>query len=188
MLNDMDIPKHAKKVFEGIIFDTYQWEQEMYDGSTATFEALKRPGTVQVIPVVGDKIVLAQEEQPLAAKRFTYVGGRQEEGEEPIEVAKRELLEETGLESDDFELIRTYEPSGKFEWKIYVFVARDCRKVAEQGLDAGEKIELHEVDFDEFLKIVSSRDFWERETSNDVFRMIHEGTINEYKKQILGAS
>ena len=45
------MPEHAKKVFSGVMFDVYQWEQEMYDGSTATFEKLTRPDTAQVIPV-----------------------------------------------------------------------------------------------------------------------------------------
>lgn len=37
------IPENAKLVFKGKIFDTYQWEQEMYDGSRVTFEKIKRP-------------------------------------------------------------------------------------------------------------------------------------------------
>ena len=33
----MKLPEQAKKVFDGEIFDVYQWDQEMYDGSTETF-------------------------------------------------------------------------------------------------------------------------------------------------------
>src|SRR5215467_9321922 len=32
------IPEHAERVFQGKIFDVYQWPQKLYDGSTATFE------------------------------------------------------------------------------------------------------------------------------------------------------
>ena len=35
------IPENAKRVFKGIIFDVYQWEQELYNGSKAVFEKLK---------------------------------------------------------------------------------------------------------------------------------------------------
>ena len=56
------IPEHAKKVFEGVLFDVYQWEQECFDGSHATFEAVERLGSVNVIPVVGDKILINDEE------------------------------------------------------------------------------------------------------------------------------
>ena len=58
------IPSHAKKVFSGTIFDVYQWEQEMFDGTTKIFEAAGRPHTALVIPVIDDKIVLSYERQP----------------------------------------------------------------------------------------------------------------------------
>lgn len=35
------IPDHAKCVFKGVIFDVYQWEQKLYNGTTTTFEKLK---------------------------------------------------------------------------------------------------------------------------------------------------
>lgn len=34
----MKIPSTAKRVFKGIIFDVYRWEQEMFDETTSTFE------------------------------------------------------------------------------------------------------------------------------------------------------
>lgn len=52
-------------MFKGVIFDVYQWEQEMFDGTTQTFEKLKRPDTIMVIPVTEDgKIILTEQEQP----------------------------------------------------------------------------------------------------------------------------
>ena len=60
-INCMKIPNKAKKVFEGVIFDIYQWQQEMYDGSTATFEMLDRDNTIQVIATMDDKIILINE-------------------------------------------------------------------------------------------------------------------------------
>lgn len=180
----MKIPPEAKRVFKGVIFDVYQWEQKMFDGSTATFERLKRPGTVEVIPVSGDKIVLAREQQPGTDEAYTFLGGRQEDGEEPLESAKRELLEESGLASDDWELFRTYEPVGKMDWTIYVYIARGCRKVADQHLDAGEKISLVEVGFEEFVEKTISSGFWEKESSNELYRMKHEGKLEDFRKQL----
>ena len=37
----MKVPKQAKRVFKGVIFDVYQWEQEMFDGTKEIFEKLK---------------------------------------------------------------------------------------------------------------------------------------------------
>ena len=180
----MKIPARASRVFSGEIFDVYQWEQKMYDGSTATFEMLKRPATIQVIPVSGDKIFLAHEEQPMKPKRHTLLGGRQEEGEEPLQAAKRELLEEAGLASDDWELLLTFDPVGKMEWTVYVFIARGCRKIQEQRLDSGEKIEVVEMDFDQFIETVTDRNFWGTEISNEFYRWRHEERLEELKQKL----
>ena len=102
----MKIPPEAKCVFKGIIFDVYQWEQKMFDGSTATFEMLKRPNTLQVIAADENYIYLGQEEQPGKGPFFSLFGGRQEPGEDPLAGAKRELLEESGLAADDWELLK----------------------------------------------------------------------------------
>src|SRR5882762_1533858 len=105
----MKLPHNAKKVFQGKIFSVYQWEQQLYDGTTATFEMLKRPGTIQIIPTSDETIYISYEEQPdNKPLSYTLFGGRQEPNEDPLMTAKRELLEETGMESEDWELYKTY--------------------------------------------------------------------------------
>lgn len=181
----MKIPDTAKLVFKGKIFEVFQWEQELYDGTKTTFEALKRPGTIQIIPTIGGKILLSHEEQPNKPLSYTFLGGRAENGEEPLITAKRELLEESGMESDDWELIKTYESEGKIQWNTYLFAARNCEKVAKQNLDAGEKIEVKEVHFDEFLDIVSSEKFWSRDIANDILRKrLEPKKLDEFKNNL----
>lgn len=158
------MPKAAKKVFTGQIFDVYQWEQKMFDGSVVTFERLQRPDTVSIIPVTHEgKIIVGYQEQPSQKPHFTTIAGRVDPGEEILRAAKRELLEETGYQAAEWELLHSYQPTMKIEWVIFTFVARDCKKVAEQNLDAGEKIELKFVNFDEFIEMAARGDFGEHE-------------------------
>ena len=97
------IPENAKLVFKGQIFDVYQWEQELFDGSRATFERLKRPDTAVVFGVLPDgKILLTEQEQPGKPPYIGATGGRIDKGEEPLAAAKRELLEESGYEASEF--------------------------------------------------------------------------------------
>ena len=182
----MKIPSNAKKVFDGIIFDVYQWEQEMFDGSTSTFEMLKRPNTIEVIATEGDKILLSKQSQPNKSDFYSLFGGRAEEGEEPLVTAKRELLEESGLKSENWELLKTYSPIHKIEWDIYMYVARDCVKTLDQKLDAGEKIEIIKCTFEEFIKIVDSDNYWGNELVLDVLRMQKENKLEEFKFRIFG--
>lgn len=153
------IPPQAKKVFKGMIFDVYQWEQKMYDGLTHTFERIKRPDTVIVIPVTKDgKIIICDQEQPHRDKPYlSLISGRVEENEPPEEAAKRELLEETGFEAKDLILWDEHSISDKISWTIYTYIAKGCKKVAEQNLDGGEKIELKFVDFEEFIELLASK-------------------------------
>lgn len=185
----MKIPENAKLVFKGQIFEVFQWEQELYDGSTAIFEGLKRAGTIQIIPTQNKKLFLSHEEQPNKPKSYTFLGGRQEDNEEVLETAKRELLEEAGFESSDWELYKVYQTEGKIQWETYLFIARDCRKVAEPNLDAGEKIEVSEVNFDEFLEIVSTDNFWGQNIANDILRMrLDPQKLEKFRQKIFNKS
>lgn len=180
------IPSHAARVFKGVIFDVYQWEQEMFDGSTATFECLKRPNTVLVIPMIGDTVYYSRQEQPNKEPFLSLLGGRADEGEEPLETAKRELLEEAGLESDEWLELRKYSIPGKFDWDVYYYVARNCRKTAEQNLDSGEKIEIRETDLDSFLSdIVADPSFREHSFKGEVFSAFNSDVAEKLRDEML---
>ncbi|TSA44612.1 NUDIX domain-containing protein, partial [bacterium] len=115
-----NIPAKAKRVFRGVIFDVWQWKQKMFDGSVEIFEKLRRPDTVNVIPVIGNKIMILKQRQPDWKKEKTSLaGGRIDEGEKPLAAAKRELLEETGYASKNWTLWKEQNPSEKMVWTIY---------------------------------------------------------------------
>ena len=142
-----------------MIFDVYQWEQEMYDGSTHTFEKVVRSDTVLVIPVTTDgKIIICEQEQPHREKPYlSLISGRVEENETPEDAAERELLEETGYEAEELILFDKQNHSHKIDWTIYTYIAKMCKKVAEQKLDPGEKIRCDFVSFDQFIEILAQR-------------------------------
>lgn len=159
------MPEHAKRVFQGEIFDVYQWEQELFDGSTATFEKLKRSDTVAVVPILPNKqIILIEDEQPGRRAILTFPAGRVELGEDPLDAAKRELSEETGYTSTQWELWKAYQPATKLDWAIFVFIARNCTKTSEVALDAGERITVKEVSFDELLELPKDPRFMGEDT------------------------
>lgn len=148
-------PDNAKKVFEGIVFDVYQWEQEMFDGSTETFEAIKRIDSVTVVAVVDGKILINKEEQPGRGTFVALPGGRVDRDETSLEAVKRELLEETGYLS--MSLIEWFSTDAsdmaKLEWNSHYFIAKDCIKNKEIELDPGEKIETKLITLEELIEI-----------------------------------
>ncbi len=148
------IPPEAKKVFEGVIFDVFQWEQKLFDGSYATFEMLRRPDTVLVIAVdEEDKIIALREEQPgHAIRELRLPGGRVDPAlGSTLEAAKHELLEETGLEFSKWRLVEVVQPEVKIEWFIHVFLAEGIVARRELAPDAGERIlEVKRIPYEDF--------------------------------------
>ena len=157
----------------------------MFDGTVSTFEMLKRPNTVEVIAVKDGKICLSHQSQPTKSDFYSLFGGRGEEGEEPLATAKRELLEESGLVSDNWQLYKTYYPLHKIDWSVYTYIAKDCHKVAEPELDPGERIEMREYSFDGFVDLVLSDHYWGNELVLDLFRLKEHGELATFKQLLL---
>lgn len=178
------LPPHAKKVFAGIIHDVYHYEQELYDGSTTTFEMLKRNDSVQCIATVEEKILLIRDSQPGRPTLWALPGGQSDEGENPTDALKRELLEETGYTCGHVDLFKSYDISSKLDWTVHTYIARDATKVGEPKNEAGEKTEPHLVSFEQFVDIASSEEFREAEFAIDVLRMYKAGTLHEFKEKL----
>lgn len=150
------IPKEAKLVFMGKIFDVYQWQQKLFNGEEETFEMIKRPDTVIIIPIMDDgTIILCDESQPGNVHRTDSLPiGRVDVKDQTIkDAAHRELLEETGVDFRSLKLIDYFQPENKIEWFIYVYAAYGESGLVGQKLDAGgEDIKIKRVSFDYFIE------------------------------------
>lgn len=183
----LPIPPHARLAFKGKIFEVWQWEQELYDGSTATFERLRRPNTANVIAIVGELIMVQEQEQPDSGAFISIPGGRSDDGEDSLLAAKRELLEETGYVSDDWELFLETCPAAKIEWTVYTYIARNCRKVAEPDLDPGEKITTRLVSLEEFISLGVREDFSERDLQPHLLLAVSDNAKREeFRRRVFG--
>lgn len=182
------LPENAKKVFEGVIWDVWQWEQEMFDGSVRTFErGVRKPG-VAVIATKGDKILVIDEEQPGKEKFVSVPGGCADTWEETtLDVGKRELLEETGMKSEKWEQLQRVVLKGKTWWEIETWVARDCEKVQEAELESGERIEEKWVSFEEWLELAKRED-WRNLTLVPLMlgALLDEGKREKLRVKIFG--
>ncbi len=88
--------------------------------------------------------------------------GKPDEGsaEDAIEAAKRELLEETGYESEDWKYMMTVPSNATIaDNHAHLFVARNCHKVSGQELDDTEflNVEIHSAD--ELEELIASGEF-----------------------------
>lgn len=155
-LSAIILPDSATLAYKGSIFSVYEWPQTMFDGTTKTFEMLKRPDTVQIIAIDGDNIILVNDEQPGRSVRKHLPGGRvDEEDESWLIAAKREIQEETGLQFKRWRLVDVQQPVPKIEWFIPFYLATDISSRSMQALDIdGEKIEVVHENYLTFRKAV----------------------------------
>jgi ADP-ribose pyrophosphatase len=92
-----------------------------------------------------------------ALDRFTLelpAGKLDEPGEPTLECAKRELEEETGYYTDDFEYLLTVNTTVAFcNEKIDLYVARNLTKT-EQHLDPDEEINVEVWDVEDLKQLI----------------------------------
>ena len=167
------VPDQAELAFQGMIFDVYQWPQQLFDGSEHRFEMLKRTDTVNVICVVEDKIIVLDDEQPHLGARLSFPGGRVDPEDATIEAAaRREIHEETGYSFNNWRLIKVYQPYRKIEWFVYVWLAWDVSAKDEPHTDPGEKITSRQLSFDQLKSTVLAATDYLSE-SRDIFEKLH---------------
>lgn len=186
----MSIPKHAKRIFKGRIFDIYQWKQKMFDGSFEVFEKIRRPDSVIIIATQKGKLVCLRQKQPNTGWFMCTPSGRMDvPGESPKNAALRELLEETGMIPGKLIPWKKEVLKGKIISTIHFFIARDCVKISAQKLDPGEKIQVKLLSFEQYLKLVDTpiSAHWLGESIIDIYKARLDKKFKaKYKKLIFG--
>lgn len=182
------IPNHAKKVFKGEVFHIYQWEQTMFDSRTAIFEKAQTLDGGSVIATIGKKIIILKQKQPGTGWYYSLPGGYFEHPKEnPKKGVVRELLEETGYKPGSIKLYKIFDSKHRVHSNHFLYIARDCVKVAEPCLDGGEIIKLKLVSFEEFLKYSDNPHFHHRDIIIELLRArLSKKAKSEFKKLIFG--
>jgi len=120
-------------------------------GFEREFEIKLEAATAVVLALTPEQcVVLVREFRPgVEADLLELPGGVVDVGEEPLEAARRELLEETGY-SGDVELVGSMVDCAYSTRLRNVFAARVARQVAEPTPEEGEAPEVVLVSLDEF--------------------------------------
>ena len=114
------------------------------------FYILESNDWVNVIPLTeeGEVILIRQFRFGIEEVTLEIPGGIVEPGQTPLEAGQRELLEETGYQSDQWEYLGFVHPNPAFlNNRCHSFVARGVKKVAEIRQEESEEIETLQVPY-----------------------------------------
>ena len=124
--------------------------------------------------IVGDRILIQHQEQPFRGSFISLPGGFRE-ADDPLDDAKRELLEESGYASERWVHYLSWSPpASKLIWKNHFYIAHDCKKIQEMIPDPGEKITLVFIDFDTFLLMADNPTWRHRDLVPTLLRARYE--------------
>ena len=105
-----------------------------------------------------------------------------EPGDTSLHTAWRELLEETGYTASKWILLDEFSGNQKYHFRESLFLARDCKMVGHQKLDAGERIKVTFLDFDDFLQLCRNPRFV---AANPLKFMMYEALLNPLAQEKL---
>jgi len=115
-----------------------------------------------VLAITKDKkaILVKQYRHGVRDVLLELPGGIVEDGEDPLDGIKRELLEETGYAvSNIIEVGRLYPNPAIQTNLLYCFLAFDVEQVGVQHLDDSEEIEVQLVPLDELITMAKKGEF-----------------------------
>jgi len=157
----MDLTEHMlerEQLVDGVLLKAYRDRVRLPDGNESVREWIDHPGASAVVPMLPDgRLVLVRQYRYPVGRTFIEVpaGKLDAIGEDPLDVAKRELEEETGWVADHYtSLAPLYAAIGYSNEVIHCFAASGLRKT-EARTESDEFIELVYVTFDQALEMIA---------------------------------
>jgi ADP-ribose pyrophosphatase len=137
-----------RTVFEGKLIDV------VVDDGT---EIVLHPDAVAIVAVDRDGVVtlVRQVREPVGGPVLELPAGLLETGESPLECARRELREETGLHGGEWvEVASAYTTPGFCDERMHLFVATGLEQ-GEASPEESEDLELVRVPADELPSLLA---------------------------------
>ncbi len=155
-----------EQIYKGKVIDLSIEDVELPNGKVSKREIVRHPGAVAVIGLTEeDKLVLVKQFRKALEKTIYEIpAGKLEQGEEPLESAKRELKEETGYSVEKLtHLVSFYTSPGFADELVHIYFADNLIK-GDRQLDDDEFLDNAEVTIEEALEMIGDQRIYDAKT------------------------
>lgn len=159
-------------LFEGLVVDLEQMEVKIGEKGWHTYQVVRHPGGVAVLPLHDDgTVTLIRQLRPAVdAVMLELPAGRLSPGEEPAACGLRELAEETGLVAEQLASLGIIHSSpGVFDEVIHLYLATGLAQ-AEAAPEEYEDIEPVRLPFPEAVRMARDGRISDGKTIAALFR------------------
>ncbi len=166
------IARNRKSVFEGLVVNIEQMEVKVGEKGWHTYQIVRHPGGVGVLPLHQDGTVsLIRQLRPAVDSFMLEIPvGRLNPGEDTALCGLRELVEETGLIAGRLESLGIIHPSpGVFDEVVHLFLATDLAQ-GEADPEHYEDIETVILPLQEAVRMVADGSITDGKTAMALFR------------------
>jgi ADP-ribose pyrophosphatase len=130
------------KTFEPMVFEFRSW------------------ANVLALTKNNEAVLVKQYRHGVRENLLELPGGVVDDGESPLDGARRELMEETGYSAENIVEVGCIYPNPAIQHnRLFCYVATDVEEVGSQHLDESEEIEVHLVPLDDLIGMVKNGGF-----------------------------
>jgi len=162
----MPVKLHRREVlYKGRVFTLEREHVTLEHGATTQLDIIRHPGAAAIVAVTGEGTILMLRQYRHAVGGYIWEipAGTMGPGEDPLECAQRELVEETGFAGGNWQKLGEITPvPGYSDERIHLYGATSLVP-ASQDLDHDEVIDVHGF------------------TPSAAFSMIFDGSIHDAK-------
>jgi ADP-ribose pyrophosphatase len=150
--------RNRSKLFSGLVVDIEQFDVRIGGKGWHTYQVVRHPGGVGVLPLHDDgTVTLIRQLRPAVGGTLLEIpAGRLHPGEKPSACGKREMAEETGLSARKLVPLGRFYPSpGVFDEVIHLFLGTGLSQ-GDASPEQYEEIETVRMPMEEALRLAAT--------------------------------